>query len=98
MKREKIIRENIKIAKFDVIALQATHGKWSNFYDEILENILNNSNYKELGRVQNVSPKGSLRYNYVPEGCSTSLSNNYSFSEECEDSLKPIRFFIKKKL
>lgn len=96
-REKKIIKENLKDQKFDIIALQATHDPWNNFYSEVLQIILNNPNYKELGETQLVSPKGSMKFNYVSDSCKTSLSQNYSFSEKCEISLKPIRFFIKKK-
>ncbi len=97
--REKnMIKNKIENNKFDLIALQATHDPWNKFYNEILQNILRNPNYREIGKMQYVSPKGSLKYNYVSKICETSLSKSYSFSEECEESLKPIRFFIKKKI
>jgi len=98
-KREKeIIKENIQEGKYDLIALQATHDPWNEFYNQTLEEILNNKNYRELGDMQYVSPKGSLSYFYVKDKCNTSLSENYYFSEDCEKSLKPIRFFIRKNL
>ena len=97
-REKKIIREHIKNQKFDIIAIQATHDPWNNFYNEILQIILNSPSYKELGESQLVSPKGSLVFNYISDNCKTSQYPDYSFSEKCEESLKPVRFFIKKKI
>tara|TARA_B100000212_G_C27361911_1_gene528568 strand:+ start:173 stop:1912 length:1740 start_codon:yes stop_codon:yes gene_type:complete len=94
-KREKaIIREGLINQDFDLIALQAAHESWSPFYDEILNNLILSSNYREIGREQYLSPRGSL-YEPTAHKCESSLIKNYSFSEKCEMYLKPIRFFIK---
>jgi len=75
-------------------SLQAAHEDWSPFYDEILNNLIISSSYREIGREQYLSPRGSL-YESISDKCESSLSENYAFSKKCELYLKPIRFFIK---
>ena len=97
-KREKeIIREALSNQNYDLIALQAAHEDWSPFYDEILNKLILSSSYREIGREQYLSPRGSL-YESISDKCESSLSENYSFSEKCELYLKPVRFFIKTNL
>ena len=97
-KREKeIISEGLSNQNYDLIALQAAHEDWSPFYDEILNKLILSSSYREIGREQYLSPRGSL-YGSVSDKCESSLSENYSFSEKCELYLKPVRFFIKTNL
>ena len=96
--REKeIIKEGLINQDYDLIALQAAHENWSPFYDEILNKLIISSNYREIGREQYLSPRGSL-YEPITDKCESSLSENYSFSEKCELYLKPVRFFIKTNL
>ena len=94
-KREKeIIRKGLINQNYDLIALQAAHENWTPFYDEILNKLILNSNYREIGRELYPSPRGSL-YESISDKCESSLSENYSFSNKCELYLKPIRFFIR---
>ena len=97
-KREKeIIREGLINQNYDLIALQAAHENWSPFYDEILNKLIISSNYREIGKIQHLSPMGSLNESILDK-CESSLSVNYSFSKKCELYLKPIRIFIRRNI
>ena len=98
-KEMKKVKDAISNGEYELIAIQASYNYLTSYSIEILETLSNHPKYEEVSLNQYVSPYGatSLTKKNYDLNCPTSQLESYQFSYECEEYLKPIRFFIKTK-